>query len=513
MIRRWQGPRAAVLVVRSYDMQQGCDRLVGRKQMRWCSSSAIQHRTGGPMRALVSQANGFQHGRTVYGKDRDNRFVTEKLAEDTWQWGSSVSGMSSLPMLDRLPKRLRSAMSTGVDVFSDLFLPRDPTSSVTRDYFPYVKWHFFGSIASSAAGVLSMQSLLYAIGLGAGSIPTAAAVNWVLKDGLGQFGGVMFASLVNNRYDADPKRWRMASAVALDAAVLVEILTPMFPAYFLPMASIANVSKNISWLSASATRAGFHNSFALRENLADITAKSGSQSIAASIAGTGLGILISQLTEASTPHVFGAFMVLSALHLGSLYRGLSCVTLRTLNCQRLHLLIDHFVTCESDSEAKDKVSSVHYVSEHEQFVKSLVKGYQSLYPSSYVKNDALITEIAESPEVLQRVRAFYDKEKYLLNAVSKQDGRVCISVALEDAASSDDAVRAHFHAVTLQRQLENLHQKQPLDEETLWRAIESAYTATQPLVTLFLKQLHSSEWHSQTLLVEEKSARYRWVQE
>jgi len=31
-----------------------------------------------------------------------------------------------------------------------------------------------------------MQSLLYAVGLGAGSIPMAAALNWVLKDGLGQ---------------------------------------------------------------------------------------------------------------------------------------------------------------------------------------------------------------------------------------------------------------------------------------------------------------------------------------
>ena len=39
--------------------------------------------------------------------------------------------------------------------------------------------------------VLSTQALLYSVGLGAGAIPTAAAVNWVLKDGLGQLGGVV----------------------------------------------------------------------------------------------------------------------------------------------------------------------------------------------------------------------------------------------------------------------------------------------------------------------------------
>lgn len=52
-----------------------------------------------------------------------------------------------------------------------------------------------------------MQSLLYArfsflliqffrtaAGIGAGSAPLAAGLNWVIKDGLGQFGGVVFAT-------------------------------------------------------------------------------------------------------------------------------------------------------------------------------------------------------------------------------------------------------------------------------------------------------------------------------
>lgn len=34
------------------------------------------------------------------------------------------------------------------------------------------------------------------MGLGAGSIPLAAALNWVLKDGIGQVGGIVFARWV-----------------------------------------------------------------------------------------------------------------------------------------------------------------------------------------------------------------------------------------------------------------------------------------------------------------------------
>jgi hypothetical protein len=47
-----------------------------------------------------------------------------------------------------------------------------------------------------------------------------------------------------------------------------------------------HAGKNVCYLSSSASRAAIHNSFAIRENLADITAKSGSQSIITSIVGT-----------------------------------------------------------------------------------------------------------------------------------------------------------------------------------------------------------------------------------
>lgn len=101
----------------------------------------------------------------------------------------------------------------------------------------------------------------------------AASLNWVIKDGIGQLGGVVFASVVSNRFDADPKRWRFLAAVSMHSASFVELLTPLFPGYFLPLASIANVGKNISYLAASASRAAIHKSFAERENLADVTAK------------------------------------------------------------------------------------------------------------------------------------------------------------------------------------------------------------------------------------------------
>jgi hypothetical protein len=51
------------------------------------------------------------------------------------------------------------------------------------------------------------------------------------------------ASVVSNQFDAEPKRWRLISSLALDASMFLELLTPLVPAYFLLLASIANVGE------------------------------------------------------------------------------------------------------------------------------------------------------------------------------------------------------------------------------------------------------------------------------
>ena len=181
------------------------------------------------------------------------------------------------------------------------FLPKHYPHSVSPQYLRFVSWQAAQMVVSSAAGVLSMQSLLYAIGVGAGSIPMAAALNWVLKDGIGQLGAIWFGSWAGSRFDADPKRFRMLGCVAQDAANVLEALTPLAPHLFLPLASLANCSKNITWFAASTTRAAIHRALCRAENLADLTGKAVSQSIAASLAGTALGIGMSSALAALAP--------------------------------------------------------------------------------------------------------------------------------------------------------------------------------------------------------------------
>ena len=146
------------------------------------------------------------------------------------------------------------------------FLPARYPYSVCPSYGRYASYCFMGSVAGSSAMVLSTQALLLAVGVGTYSAaPLAGALNWVMKDGIGQLGGVIFASQLGKggidfdywrgrkfgwlyspqnkarnlsgnfqrgTADSNPKRWRMVAALALDLSTLLEICTPMMGEFF-----------------------------------------------------------------------------------------------------------------------------------------------------------------------------------------------------------------------------------------------------------------------------------------
>ena len=233
----------------------------------------------------------------------DNKVVspssTPALSSLSQSWNSLIRGDLTNVVIRTIP-------------FLHHFLPARYPHSVCSSYSSYALYCFLGSIAGSAGMVLSTQALLVAVGVGTQSaMPMAAALNWVMKDGVGQLGGVLFASQLGsggidwdywrNRFrdrkhhlsqpmmmttmtmttnkkrsirgggnfqqgtaDSNPKRWRMVAAMALDISTLLEICTPLMgPEWFLPCASVATIGKNVGFLAASASRAAIHQSLSM----------------------------------------------------------------------------------------------------------------------------------------------------------------------------------------------------------------------------------------------------------
>ena len=91
---------------------------------------------------------------------------------------------------------------------------------VTADYLAYTRWRFTQRIFSSALAVLSTQSMLQAVGVGAKrSLPAAAAVNWVLKDGLGRLGKLATSAQFSQAFDSELKRFRFSEDTELREAI------------------------------------------------------------------------------------------------------------------------------------------------------------------------------------------------------------------------------------------------------------------------------------------------------
>lgn len=126
-------------------------------------------------------------------------------------------------------------------------LPQGFPHSVTNDYLEYSLWRGVQGIASQISGVLATQALLYAVGLGKGAIPTAAAVNWVLKDGIGYLSKIML-SRYGRHFDVHPKGWRLFADLLENAAFGLEMLTPAFPHLFVPIGATAGAGRSAAAL-------------------------------------------------------------------------------------------------------------------------------------------------------------------------------------------------------------------------------------------------------------------------
>ena len=154
------------------------------------------------------------------------------------------------------------------------------------------------------------------------------------------------ASRISQGFDAHVKKWRFLSCLYYEGSIFLEAITPLFHSQimFLILASIANAGKNICWLSTSASKAHIHKYMCKRENLADITGKAVSQSIATNLMGTSIGMLISlMVTVSNTVNIMPIILTLSTCHILSIYASLNYIHDPLLNINRCHVLLREFM--------------------------------------------------------------------------------------------------------------------------------------------------------------------------
>lgn len=205
---------------------------------------------------------------------------------------------------------------------------------VTPSYYKFMRWRILQRFINANVHVIGTQSLLMglrgiqrsgaisavsgAAAKGGAALGAVAATNWVLKDTLGKFVRMVWASKMGRKFDPDAKRWRYRASFIYALGNGLEVSTYLHPQYFLPLAMLANSCKQMSMLTSSATRNALYNSFkgdglvnvnsangagdnnvtTIRrsgsvENIGDITAKGEAQIAVVDLLGIASGICLS----------------------------------------------------------------------------------------------------------------------------------------------------------------------------------------------------------------------------
>uniref|UniRef100_A0A2P2KCM9 Protein root UVB sensitive/RUS domain-containing protein n=1 Tax=Rhizophora mucronata TaxID=61149 RepID=A0A2P2KCM9_RHIMU len=182
------------------------------------------------------------------------------------------------------------------DIIEDFILPAGFPGSVSDDYLQYMLLQFPTNVTGWICHTLVTSSLLKAVGVGSFTGTTAAAsaaaIRWVSKDGIGALGRLIIGGRFGNIFDDDPKQWRMYADFIGSTGSIFDLTTQLYPAYFLPLASLGNLTKAVARGLKDPSFRVIQNHFAISGNLGEVAAKEEVWEVAAQLLGLALGILL-----------------------------------------------------------------------------------------------------------------------------------------------------------------------------------------------------------------------------
>lgn len=129
-----------------------------------------------------------------------------------------------------------------------------PSGNLSPDYYTYARWRMIQRFIAATSNVFGTQALLLALGFKKSSIGVSAASIWVMKDALGKFSRIFWASKYGRKFDSDAKTWRFFSSILFAIGNALEIFTYIMPSFFLLIAAFANAMKQMAMVTYSSTR-------------------------------------------------------------------------------------------------------------------------------------------------------------------------------------------------------------------------------------------------------------------
>ncbi|XP_070704191.1 RUS family member 1 [Pempheris klunzingeri] len=380
-----------------------------------------------------------------------------------------------------------------VGVFKSVFLPQGYPESVSNDYLQYQFWDTVQAFASSLSGTLATQASLKGVGVGNQEATVAAAtVTWLLRDGTGMLGRILFAWRKGNKLDSEAKKWRLFADVLNDIAMFMEILAPYFPTCFTLIVCTAGIFKSIVGVAGGATRAALTVHQARRDNMADISAKDGSQETLVNLAGLLVSLVLIPLVTDNPILTLSLFFLFTALHLFANYKAVRSVVMETFNEARLSIVLQQYL--------RDKriLSPQEANSREPIFVE-----FRKTVP---IKLGVRLQEVVRSLEELNLAI----KKNNLPYLLGIQNGCVCVCLGPE--ASVHHEIRAMCQAVRLSSMLSPQTSREPptKQQQSHWEMVHESYELMDTNFNPFLKGVEAAGWDIKRTLLDWDEWRVEW---
>lgn len=285
--------------------------------------------------------------------------------------GSTIANVSEpKPALPRLKTYFNDIHQTTNRNLFDLFLPIGYPDTINPGYIQYQIYDSIQGLSSYLRGVVSTSAVLTAAGVGdAQATATSAAVQWAMKDGCGMIGGLFFSYHTSSYFDSHVKEFRLFADVINDVGLCLDMICPLLDRnHVMVVSTVATLCRVMCGMAAGATKNCITQHFA-RGNMADLSAKEGTQETLVSLVGMVLGICLARFLQnmegdcklledlsvggpeplwfykhGSFYATWFIFLYLTAIHVWANYIGVKTLKLKTLNRERLHVALDTVIS-------------------------------------------------------------------------------------------------------------------------------------------------------------------------
>lgn len=266
------------------------------------------------------------------------------------------------------------------------------------------------------------------------------------KDGIGAVGRLLIGGRFGNVFDDDPKQWRMYADFIGSAGSIFDLTTQLYPAYFLPLASLGNLAKAVARGLKDPSFRVIQNHFAMSGNLGEVAAKEEVWEVVAQLLGLAIGILI-----LDTPGLVKSYQSLALtwtsvrlFHLWLRYQSLSVLKFNTINIKRARILVKSHVS-SSKVPGCDECNARENILVWQRFLKPYIRFGVPF--EEMIRGEKAISQVSE-------LLKLYGKEEYILSVNSSHEDFE-IFIAFKVGATSSSVLRGLWQANWLHENWDN----------------------------------------------------------